>query len=122
MSRDLSTELPSQHVLLVEDSPHDATAFQRTISKNLKEWKITHCPTSEEAIELLLDTSNAYDVVVVDFKLPGMDGLELCHKILDLNLDIPLVILTGEGNETTAVQALRLGVEEHEAGWFRDFC
>ena len=113
MSNDLSAESRPVHVLLVEDNPHDAAAFQRTIAKYLSEWQCEHCPTSEEAIGLLIDPSNTYDMVVADLMLPGMDGLELCQKVLALDLGIPLVILTGEGSEAIAVQALRLGVDDY---------
>jgi two-component system, cell cycle sensor histidine kinase and response regulator CckA len=55
-----------------------------------------------------------FDVLLLDFRLPGMDALEVT-KVLrqERQLDIPIVLVTGHGNEELALQALRLGVDEY---------
>jgi len=55
-----------------------------------------------------------FDVLLMDFRLPGMDALEVT-KVLrqERQLDIPIVLVTGHGNEELALQALRLGVDEY---------
>jgi PAS domain S-box-containing protein len=54
-----------------------------------------------------------FDLVVIDHKLPGMSGLELCKELLDQETPLPLVLLTGHGSEELAVEALSDGVDNY---------
>ncbi len=49
------------------------------------------------------------DVVLCDIKMPKMDGIELLDKIMGLNLDIPVVMISGHGTIETAVEAVKKG-------------
>ncbi len=48
-------------------------------------------------------------ILVTDLRLPGMDGMELLRRVLALDPDFPVVVMTGHGDVTTAVEAMRLG-------------
>jgi signal transduction histidine kinase/ActR/RegA family two-component response regulator len=54
-----------------------------------------------------------YDVLIVDQTLPGGDGLELVRKIAMLGSLPPAIMLTGTGNEATAVEAMKLGMSDY---------
>lgn len=55
-----------------------------------------------------------YDVVLLDYVLPGMNALDITKALRqDRGLDIPIVLVTGQGSETVAAQALRLGVSDY---------
>ena len=54
-----------------------------------------------------------YDVFLVDYRLPGLSALELQKTLIDSKIDIPIVLVTGHGNEETAVQAIRLGAADY---------
>ncbi|MFX0181735.1 MAG: PAS domain S-box protein [Candidatus Hodarchaeota archaeon] len=52
---------------------------------------------------------NSFDIIVTDYQMPRMDGLELLKKIRDQNNNIPIIIFTGKGREEVAINALNLG-------------
>lgn len=100
-------------ILLVEDDEHDQLAFSRTFNLSGILNKITYCTNALKALELLSVAAPPYDVVVVDHHLPGIYGLELCKKLIDKRIRLPLIILTGYGSEQVAVEALKAGVYEY---------
>ena len=50
-----------------------------------------------------------YDVIIMDVKMPKLDGMEALEKIQSINPDIPIVIISGHGNIDTAVEAVKKG-------------
>jgi two-component system nitrogen regulation response regulator NtrX len=50
-----------------------------------------------------------FDVVLLDVKMAGMDGLEVLHKIRERNADLPVIMISGHGTIETAVEATKLG-------------
>ena len=64
--------------------------------------------TSAEAAFSALQTG-AFDVVVTDLNMPGMNGVELCERIMANHPNVPVVVLTAFGSLETAVAALRAG-------------
>jgi response regulator RpfG family c-di-GMP phosphodiesterase len=56
---------------------------------------------------------NAYDLVLTDLKMPGMDGFELITLLKKVRPDLPVIMITGYATVETAVQALRYGVDDY---------
>ncbi|MDY7079339.1 MAG: ATP-binding protein [Chloroflexota bacterium] len=100
-------------ILLVEDSEHDVLAFRRAFERNQIACEITRCTQAEESLKRLGADTASFDLVVTDYKLPGMNGLELCRELLDREIPLPLVLLTGTGSEHLAVEALKAGVDDY---------
>jgi PAS domain S-box-containing protein len=100
-------------ILLVEDSEHDAVAFRRAFRKASAPCHITLCERAEEALAQLSQQASSFDLVVADYKLPSMSGLELYRELRTSNILIPLVLLTGAGTEYLAVEALKAGVDDY---------
>ena len=61
----------------------------------------------EEAMERFAATSP--DVVIVDLKMPGVDGLEVLRRVKAKSPEVPVIVITGYGQIKTAVEAMRLG-------------
>ncbi|MEE9403010.1 MAG: PAS domain S-box protein [Desulfobacteria bacterium] len=101
---------PPLRILLVEDNEHDRVAFRRAFERSLVTCEITECTWGEEALLQLLADMSLFDVVVIDYKLPGMSGLDLCKELLSQKTPLPLVLLTGKGSQELAVEALKVGV------------
>jgi PAS domain S-box-containing protein len=100
-------------ILLVEDNEHDRLAFRRALGKSGVACEITECVRAEEALERLSDAASSFDLGVVDYDLPGMNGFELCKELLSQKTPLPLIILTGRGSEQLAVKALKAGVDDY---------
>ncbi len=117
ISAEISDDVSPLRILLVEDSQHDQLAFQRAFKKSQIPVEITPVVRAEEALAHLMPdgvmTSPAFDVVVADYKLPGISGLDLCKRLLTLEVALPLVLLTGRGSEYLAVEALKAGVDDY---------
>ena len=100
-------------ILLVEDSEHDAVAFRRALRKASAPCHIALYERAEGALAQLSKQDSYFDLVVADYKLPGMSGLELYRALRTRNIAIPFVLLTGAGAEYLAVEALKAGVDDY---------
>ena len=101
------------NILLIEDNEHDRVAFQRAMKMGDVDCRIALCERAEEAVDLLKSTDGAFDLVVLDFDLPGMNGLDF-FKIMKRKKNLPpFVMLTGAGSEKLVVQALQVGIYDY---------
>lgn len=101
------TEGRSLHLLLVEDDEIDRMAFERYVKRNRLDYRYRFAETLGEAREHL--SEHEFDVVITDYHLGDGSGLE----ILDLGLDVPVILITGAGDEEVAVRAMRAGAYDY---------
>jgi len=101
--------MPGFKVLLVDDE----TIFTRNISKLLKNrgYEITAVNSGDAAIREL--EQNPVDVIVLDLKMPGMDGIATLKEIIKLGLFAETLILTGHGSIDSALEAMKLGAYDY---------
>jgi len=98
----------SLQVLLVEDNPDHAVLVRSAILKSrTQKYEVDSCISVEEAIEKL--KTNPYNMIISDFHLPGKNGLDLLDWLNSEKIDIPFIMLTGSGDEKTAVKAIQNG-------------
>ena len=100
-------------ILLIEDNEIDVEIFIRALKKSKISMEVTHFLDPEEALSRLLEEASSFDVMITDYDMPGMDGLELCNEVLKKNIPIPIILLTGMGTEKLAVEALKAGVDDY---------
>ncbi|MBF0465993.1 MAG: response regulator [Nitrospirae bacterium] len=93
------------HILLAEDEEIPRTRLKRVLEKEM--WKVFDVTNGEDAVGLFAHTK--IDVVLLDIKMPKIDGLEALHKMRAINDDFEAIILTGYGDEQSAIQAMRDG-------------
>jgi PAS domain S-box-containing protein len=106
--------LTTQTVLLVDDCLEDRITYRRYLSHDQHHsYSILEAETGEKA--LLLCRQEFPDVILLDYLLPDMDGLEFLDelKIQFGQANFPVVMLTGQGNEQIAVQAIKNGAAEY---------
>src|SRR5262245_49410210 len=71
---------------------------------------VTHELDGPHGLERLF--SGAFDLVLLDLMMPGMDGLEVCRRIRGKST-VPIVMLTARGDETDRVVGLELGADDY---------
>ncbi len=83
------------------------------LEKNLKldGFKVIEAADGEEAFSLFLDMEP--DIVVLDYRMPKIDGLEVLKRIKTINDKIPVVIITAHGSTDAAVEAMKLGAADY---------
>jgi signal transduction histidine kinase len=100
-------------ILLVEDNEHDRIAFERAIKRGKMDCRIQFCERAEEAENHLAGADVGFDLVVVDYDLPGINGLDFFRRMRPLKDLIPFVMLTGAGSENVAVEAMLAGFYDY---------
>ncbi|MCG9792689.1 response regulator [Flavobacterium algicola] len=102
-------------VLYIEHHAADIDFTLRHLAQHAPFIHISPVMSSDEALrELQLDNPEKYKIILMDYKLPGMDAMELIKTVRQqLKLKIPIIIVTGQGNEELAVQALKLGANDY---------
>ncbi|MDG4476160.1 response regulator [Thiovibrio frasassiensis] len=105
---DLFARLQGMKVLLVEDEPLIRDSLQRFFANE-------NCPfiaveTGEDALEVIKDTD--CDIIITDYRLPGMDGLEFLKRAQRLNVQFKKILLTAYMTEAVISEAFRIGVHE----------
>ncbi len=111
MTKNGTSHLP--RILLVEDEDHDFAAFRRAFRNKDIPVDIYRFEKAEKALEAINVENPPFDIIVSDFNLPGINGLEMCERIIDDGISIPIVILAGSGSEDVAVKALKAGVYDY---------
>jgi CheY-like chemotaxis protein len=96
-------------ILMVDDEEQ----FRKTTSKILtrKGYETTPAGSGEEAVDILRKTP--HDVVVLDIKMPGMDGHETLAELRKIDPDVPVIMLTGHGALTSARESLKRGAFDY---------
>jgi len=100
-------------ILIVEDSPEDREFYRRALESDPNNhYRVFEVNNGDEALALVPEL--AIDLVLLDFELPDMTGLELFAQLCDdIACVVPTIMLTGQGNEAVAVRAMKLGVEDY---------
>lgn len=96
-------------ILLVDDE----VIFTKNITRLLthRGYRVTAVNSGDSAIRELGE--NSYDVIVLDLKMPGMDGITTLKEITKLGLFTQTLILTGHGSIDSALEAVRLGAYDY---------
>jgi len=103
------------HCILIEDVESDARYIEIQVEKHAPNVEMERVETGEEALERLESPERTYDLILMDWNLPGMSGVELLDSIraLPRMASVPVVVLTGSSSPQDASLAY-----EHAASAF----
>ena len=100
-------------ILVVDDDADDREAHSRALHADRRfSYRIVEARDADECLDCL-DTLGLVDCVLLDYSLPGHDGLTVLRRILDRDRFQAVVMVTGQGDEGLAVEALRHGAQDY---------
>jgi excisionase family DNA binding protein len=102
-------------VLVVDDEPSIRDLLSKTLA--LAEYDVDTAPDGTSALDRI--RAFGYDLLIADLRMPGMDGLTLIRQARRLKSDLPVVIITGFSTESSAIDAVNLGVAGYLTKPFR---
>ncbi len=101
-------------VLIVDDEPGICQRLQRELQKEGCEVDYTTSPVGVlERLRNAEQEEKAYALLLLDLRMPKVDGLALLKEIREARLDLDVVIITGYGDEDKAIESIRLGAVDY---------
>src|SRR5437763_1694297 len=102
-------------VLVVDDEASIRDLLSKTLA--LAEYEVDVAPDGRSALDRM--RIYAYDLLIADLKMPGMDGLTVIREAKRYKADLPVIIITGFSSESSAIDAVNLGVAGYLTKPFR---
>ena len=102
-------------VLVVDDEASIRDLLSKTLA--LAEYDVDTAADATSALDRM--RTGAYDLMIADLKMPGMDGLTLIRQAKRIKSDMPVIIITGFSTESSAIEAVNLGVAGYLTKPFR---
>jgi DNA-binding response OmpR family regulator len=99
---------PAPHVLVVDDDPDIRAVLQDYLARN--DMRVTARASGREMLEVF--ETEAIDLVLLDVRMPGENGMILAQNLRE-RASVPIVLLTGQGDEADRVMGLELGADDY---------
>lgn len=99
-----------RRLLVVDDEPIVGHSCTRIFTK--EGYKVETCTDSREGLNRVLANNN-YSAILLDMKMPGMDGIEFLNELRKTHPDLPVMVITGYASIPSAAAAMRLGASDY---------
>jgi signal transduction histidine kinase len=99
------------NILIIEDEEPHFKLMERAIIKNFPHASVSRFKDANTCLEKLDDITP--DIIITDYLLPGMNGIEFLKALKHKNNQIPVIMITGQGDETIAVYSMKLGAWDY---------
>lgn len=100
-------------ILIIDDDQIDRMAVRRMLRASDLAVDLVEAEDSVTGLAALQRTR--FDCVLLDFRLPGADGLSVLHSIHASGTTLPVIVMTGQGDEETAVEIMKAGASDYLA-------
>lgn len=97
--------------VILEDEEAHFSLMKRALAKDLPHAAVFHFQdpiTCLKRLDEIVPTA-----IITDYRMPGLNGLEFLEALNQQNLDIPVIMVTGQGDEDIAVRAMKLGARDY---------
>jgi signal transduction histidine kinase/ActR/RegA family two-component response regulator len=102
---------PQLKILMIEDNPGDVVLIREILKSGGLNFCLTHAPNLKKVLSYSENTR--FDVILLDLGLTESIGLETLKLVKGLNLDTPIVVMTGLDDEGIALESLREGAQDY---------
>lgn len=104
--------LENYRILLIDDCDDDREFIQEVLtSSNVVTVSLKQAENGAEGLDLI--QHHYFDCVLLDYSLPGQNGINILSNIRKLNAEVPVVVMTGQGSEAVAVTAMKSGAQDY---------
>ena len=98
-------------MLIVDDEPIVTEVVGRYLRR--EGFATLTAASGAEALEAAVDTRQPPHVIVLDVMLPGLDGLEVCRRLRQQHVTVPIILLTARGEEADRIAGLGIGADDY---------
>lgn len=99
------------NILVVEDNADQRELTIEALAESMPHARVTEAKDGDTALKIL--AQNRVDAVILDYSLPGINGLEVLNEINRTDSKAPVIMVTGQGDETIAVEAMKNGAQDY---------
>ena len=99
------------NILLVEAHPDQALVVERVLKRFQADWEVTVATSGSACLERL--AIGTFPIVILDYNLPGMDGLEVLRRIVESHPGSSVIVMAGQGDDGIAVKAMKGGAADY---------
>lgn len=96
-------------ILIIDDDEHLRKGFERMLTE--EGYSVKSASSGEAGIEIV--HANVPDLVILDVRLPGINGLQAFKIIHEMEPKLPVIIMTGYGTTETAIEATKMGAFDY---------
>ncbi|MFO7702222.1 MAG: sigma-54 dependent transcriptional regulator [Psychroflexus maritimus] len=100
-----------QQILIVEDEPAIRRVLVKILTEENSSYKIVEAVNGVDGLQAF--NKQEFNLVLCDIKMPRMDGLEVLEEIKKINVDVPVVMISGHGDLETAVESMKKGAFDY---------
>lgn len=103
-----TTRRGAEHLLIIDDEAAIVRLLQRALSR--LGYRVTTFERGSEAVEAFRQSPNEFDLVLTDFTMPNLDGLQVARALHALRPDVPILLMSGNGADHTSATLVAAGV------------
>ncbi len=96
------------HLLIVEDDPETASYLERGLSEH--DFVVDAASTGDAGLEIGL--TGEQDLIILDVRLPGIDGFEILRRLRSAGIETPVLFLSAQGDVHNRIEGLTLGADD----------
>jgi CheY-like chemotaxis protein len=99
-------------ILYVEDNPDDQLILKRSLREKMPiNYDLITVDTAAKGLDKI--EKENFDLILLDYRLPDMTGIEIIQELKKKQVKTPIILLTSKGSENIAVEAMKLGVRDY---------
>lgn len=107
----MAEALESLKIIIIEDEEPHFQLMRRALHKEMPHVSIHHFDEASSCLENL--EAVRPDLIIVDYLMPGMNGIEFIAALHSASAEIPVIMITGQGDENIAVCAMKMGASDY---------